>query len=200
MEILLFLLVPVAVVVAVLALIVHVGPSDHDTTQAGSVSPARSSVPGGGQRRSVDTSRWETQPIPARTAAYGVQVVGEWHYRAAVFDVLGDRVETPGEDGCVEHETSALLVPQPRNTHDPNAVRIVTSGLLVGYLSRTRAATYGPLLNRNAKAGVIFEVPLRIRWTPARPGDGKQRNALELAISLGSIAKLEQALGESPEP
>lgn len=199
MEILLLLLVPVALVVAVITLIVRVGPSEQDTKQPAHRSPTKSKVPGGGHRRPVDTSRWETQPIPERTATYGVQVVGEWHYRAAVFDVLGSRVDSPGENGTVEHETKALLVPHPRNTHDANAIRIVTNGLLVGYLSRTRAKTYGPFLNRHAKAGVIFEVPLRLRWTPTRPGE-KERNSLELAISLGSIAKLERALEELPDP
>ncbi|WP_299306263.1 HIRAN domain-containing protein [uncultured Brachybacterium sp.] len=199
METILVLLVPAALIVAAIAFIVRVGPSEQDTTQPAQRAPTTSNLPEGGRRRPVDISLWETQPIPARTATYGVQVVGEWHYRAAVFDVLGARVNSPGENGTVEHETTAVLVPQPRNTHDANAIRVVTSGLLVGYLSRTRAKTYGPLLNRQAKAGVIYEVPLRLRWTPARPGDEKQRNVLELAISLGSIAKLKQALEELPE-
>lgn len=205
METFLLLLVPVALVVAAVVLIVRVGPSEQDIAQAkqeapAKKAPAKSNVPEGGRRRPVDTSPWETQPIPARTATYGVQVVGEWHYRAAVFDVLGDRVDAPGANGTVEHQTTALLVPQPRNTHDANAIRIVTNGLLVGYLSRTRAKTYSPLLSRYAKNGLIFEVPLRLRWTSAQPGDEKQRNALELAISLGSLDKLERALEELPEP
>jgi hypothetical protein len=41
-----------------------------------------------------------------------------------------------------------LLVPEPTNAHDRNAVRVLIQGLLVGYLSREDAAAYLPGLQR----------------------------------------------------
>lgn len=40
----------------------------------------------------------------------------------------------------------ALLVPEPENTYDPNAVRVTIEDRHVGYLSREVAKQFGPLL------------------------------------------------------
>ena len=56
-------------------------------------------------------------------------------------------------DGEVRFETTAALVPEPSNPHDPNAVMVQIDGRLVGYLSRAAAVAYGPLVREPAERG-----------------------------------------------
>jgi len=70
-----------------------------------------------------------------------LEVVGESHYQRALWQIVGDEF-TPRDP--VRYEVVALLVPEPDNPYDANAVRIVVDGLLVGYLSRSDAARYRP--------------------------------------------------------
>ena len=42
----------------------------------------------------------------------------------------------------------AILLPEPDNPYDGNAIQVLVSGQLVGYLSRTDAASYRPGLLR----------------------------------------------------
>lgn len=68
-----------------------------------------------------------------------LEVVGESHYQDRLWRLAGgfciDRVRCP---------VTALLVPEPDNQHDSNAVKVVIDGSLVGYLSREDAAEYLP--------------------------------------------------------
>jgi hypothetical protein len=72
-----------------------------------------------------------------------LEVVGESNYQEALWQVVGGFRRTPVRESCV-----ALLVPEPTNAHDRNAVRVLIQGLLVGYLSREDAAAYLPGLQR----------------------------------------------------
>jgi hypothetical protein len=78
-----------------------------------------------------------------------VAVVGESHYQDALASVAG-----PKQRGGVQLDTQALLIREPDNPHDANAVAVHLNGAgKVGYLSRTEAVRYGPLLSRLAKSG-----------------------------------------------
>ena len=72
-----------------------------------------------------------------------LEVVGESHHQEALWGIVGGRTATP-----VRFETLALLIPNPDNEFDPNAIEVRIDGLLVGYLSREDAATYRPGLIR----------------------------------------------------
>lgn len=52
-------------------------------------------------------------------------------------------------------ETATLfeVVPEPDNPYDPNAISIRYGGQTVGYISRSRTATYLPFINRIAASG-----------------------------------------------
>jgi hypothetical protein len=66
-----------------------------------------------------------------------LEVVGESNYQDELWSrcggSLGDRIR------C---ETVAVLVPEPDNPHDPNAISVCIDNKVVGYLPRQIAATY----------------------------------------------------------
>ena len=70
-----------------------------------------------------------------------VNVAGESHYQEALRALTST-------DGTAEIrlEVEAVLVPEPANPHDPNAVMVQIDGRLVGYLPRADAVAYGPMI------------------------------------------------------
>jgi HIRAN domain-containing protein len=76
-----------------------------------------------------------------------VNVAGETHYQDALHAIAGDG------DGEVRLETTAALLPEPANPHDPNAVRVEIGGALVGYLPRAAAVAYGAMVREPAGRG-----------------------------------------------
>jgi hypothetical protein len=68
-----------------------------------------------------------------------LEVVGESHYQDALWAIAGGR-----QLERVRYETYALLVPDPENPHDANAIEILIAGQLVGFLSRHDAVRYRP--------------------------------------------------------
>jgi predicted Zn-ribbon and HTH transcriptional regulator len=72
-----------------------------------------------------------------------LEVVGESHYQDDLWCLAGgfsvDRIR------CA---VAAVLVPEPDNPHDSNAVKVLIEGRLVGYLSREDAVVYLPGLQR----------------------------------------------------
>ena len=72
-----------------------------------------------------------------------LEVVGESHYQEELWRIVGGR-RTQG----IRHGIVALLVPDPENQHDPDAVQIRIEGSLVGFLSREDAEEYRPGLLR----------------------------------------------------
>lgn len=62
-------------------------------------------------------------------------------------------------------ETATLfeVVPEPDNPYDPKAISIRYSGQTVGYISRSRTATYLPFINRIAASGKTAIVQGRYR-------------------------------------
>lgn len=66
-------------------------------------------------------------------------VVGESYRQDTLWAIVGGWRSAP-----VRYDIVAELVPEPDNTHDPNAIMVQISGELVGYLSRQDAASYLP--------------------------------------------------------
>jgi len=71
------------------------------------------------------------------------EVVGESHYQRELFKLAGRRKRTAADIPIV-----AVLVREPENRYDPNAVKVVVNGYRVGYLRRVDAAAYAPMLDR----------------------------------------------------
>lgn len=72
--------------------------------------------------------------------SYRQEVAGESNYLDAIRAIVGGHTE------WTEVTTQALLVPEPTNRYDRNAVQVVIDGNVVGYLPREDAARYVPLL------------------------------------------------------
>lgn len=72
-----------------------------------------------------------------------LEVVGESRYQDDLWRLAGGfRVDR------IRCAVMAVLVPEPGNPHDSNAVQVLINGCLVGYLSREDAAVYLPGLLR----------------------------------------------------
>lgn len=72
-----------------------------------------------------------------------LEVVGESHYQPTLWSTCG---RAPGQR--VRHDIVAVLVPEPTNPYDENAIRVVIDGHTAGYLARFEAAEYLPGLHR----------------------------------------------------
>lgn len=101
------------------------------------------------------------KPTPALTIGegmeYSLSVVGESFRQDALSRIVGGRTF----DG-VEHECDALLLPEPSNPRDRNAVRVEIEGEHVGYLSRADAAAMQPVLKRYERERRALTVPATI--------------------------------------
>ena len=71
----------------------------------------------------------------APSGNYDFEIVGESHYQDALSAICGGKCE----DGH-KHECIAVLIPEPSNPHDGNAIRVFVDRRRVGYLSRKHAA------------------------------------------------------------
>ena len=115
---------------------------------------------------------------PAATAStvramlYGgretLEVVGESHYQDALWQIVGGRRAEP-----VRHDIYALLVPNPENPYDANAIEVRIEGHLVGHLSREDAVLYRPGLLRLVQThGLIALEGTIVGGGPRRDGIG----------------------------
>ncbi|TCN32804.1 hypothetical protein EV644_1242 [Kribbella orskensis] len=66
-----------------------------------------------------------------------LEVVGESNYQSALWAICGERL---GER--VRYTITAVLVPEPENAYDPNAIAVLIAGQIVGYLDRQTAGLY----------------------------------------------------------
>jgi len=73
-----------------------------------------------------------------------LEVVGESYYQRALKSITRWK---PG-DGKITRDIVAVLVPEPDNKHDKNAIAVRIDGKKVGHLSRQNAVRYGPGLRR----------------------------------------------------
>lgn len=95
------------------------------------------------QRRRLAVRPWKLVPL---TSGGCVAVVGESFYQPALAAITGRH-----EWKEVQQQCTAILVLEPGNPYDPNAVRVEIKRHLVGYLSRADAISYGPYLRRLAR-------------------------------------------------
>lgn len=93
------------------------------------------------------TPKQSTFPVTAEIidgpGAFEVEAVGESNYQDALWRAV--RSEQPTERGY-RLLTTAVLLPEPSNLYDENAVQVLIHGELGGYLSREDAVGYGPLV------------------------------------------------------
>ncbi|WP_250002910.1 HIRAN domain-containing protein [Actinoplanes sp. M2I2] len=85
-------------------------------------------------------------------------VAGESHRATAIRALFGKDFKPHGS----EIFEPALLVPEPGNRHDSNAVGVWIRGGLVGYLPREEAARYAPVLTQLVDSGWAPQVTARV--------------------------------------
>lgn len=88
-----------------------------------------------------------------------VDVVGESHYKESLRSLFPAKLPA---DGSQSIDTTAILLPEPTNKHDPNAVMVLVQGKHVGYLAREDAARYAPVLNQLIRANLQPETSCNI--------------------------------------
>ena len=84
-------------------------------------------------------------------------MVGEGYYQDALTKVTGGRRSHGVDMNC-----AAMLVPEPTNEYDCDAVAVTINGLKVGYLSHEEAQFYRPLIDETIKAAGVATVEARI--------------------------------------
>ena len=119
-----------------------------------------------------------SEVVPAWSSkGYGsaTYIVGIAHhatgFRRAV-KALGGGHERPSIYGGVfgRCATTAVLVPEPTNRHDPNAVQVNLGVETVGYLPKEISRAYSTTLSPLAQQGQLVSVPAEVAWGNGREG------------------------------
>lgn len=92
------------------------------------------------------------------SGSFELPIVGEQSYVANFEKIFGKR----GRDG-VNVQCTALLIPEPDNAYDKNAVRVVISKQVVGYLERESAKKLCDSMKRTKRWGVVVQVQASVR-------------------------------------
>lgn len=87
------------------------------------------------------------------------EVRGESHYQKALARIAGAKGISGKRVAC-----SALLVPEPSNPYDRNAVQVIVSGALVGYLPRDEARVFSRWCARKGAANVTCNALIVGGW------------------------------------
>lgn len=74
---------------------------------------------------------------------YSLDVVGESHYQNSLCVIAG-----PKEEQAKDVDCHAVLIREPDNAYDHNAVQVIIKGKKVGYLSKNNAASLVREMNR----------------------------------------------------
>ncbi|MFF3039190.1 HIRAN domain-containing protein [Arthrobacter citreus] len=102
--------------------------------------------------------------LPGKDTWQNFEIVGEAYREAQITAALSRPVKRDQE---VEETHEALLIPEPDNPYDPNAISVRVRGQVVGYLSREAAAVYSPVIHRIAGSGLVATTTARI-WAVTR--------------------------------
>ena len=105
-------------------------------------------------------------------------------------------------DGENERDHQAVLLPEPDNKYDPNAVRVVVlpEGV-IGYLKRADAVAYRPAIDRLAANGMLTACRASLSGGWDRSGDrGFIGVRLHMAKPKALLAEMEQALESAAVP
>lgn len=116
-----------------------------------------------GQSTAASSQQWQM----VRLAGDGrVSVVGEANYQPALRAAAGGRSVAPGdfENAIPVH---AVVIPEPSNPYDQNAVRVEVNRNTVGYLPRDLAEEYQPVLLNLVQQG-------QLGWCSGRVMDGER--------------------------
>lgn len=109
--------------------------------------------------------------------AFDIDIVGESNYQAELEALAGGR-DVEGAD----FEVSGVLMPEPNNPYDPNAIRVVVGGRTIGYIPKRETAAYHAVLggrpaqvqilivggwDRGKRGSGHFGAKLDVAWPPS---------------------------------
>jgi len=95
---------------------------------------------------------------PKAAPRFQQPIVGESNYQEALGKICGRRSKE-GEHRIVE----ARIIPDDKNKHDKNAVRIEIQGRVVGYIEGDDAPAYRARLKREGRAHATVACPAMIK-------------------------------------
>jgi hypothetical protein len=117
------------------------------------------------------TTPASTALVPTVFGGYEtLEVVGESNYQDALWKIVGGFRRDPVRFSC-----TAVLLPEPSNHYDGNAIRVIAENHLVGYLAREDAAVYLPGLQRligSCESGCVGLAGQVVGGGPRRGGVG----------------------------
>jgi hypothetical protein len=117
---------------------------------------SRRRAPSASDLPAASASGAKTVAVTLYTGPITLEVVGESYRQKTLWALVGGiRAERVHED------VIALLVPEPENPIDENAISVLIGGQLVGYLSRDDAANYVGGLRRLIETNETRRVALR---------------------------------------
>jgi collagen type III alpha len=122
-----------------------------------------------------------------RNAWAGQQVAGERAHLEALRAVVGSAHRSEGG----EHRAVAVLVPEPNNRFDPDAVAVHIDGQRIGYLPREDAPRYRPALDRIYASGRRPTVTARI-WAADYEDWDAERDTTVTRFSAGVHLALDE--------
>jgi len=108
-----------------------------------------------------------------------IEVVGETYRTKDIRGVFKEAGMPITESGVTLKSLRCILVPEPWNEHDPNAVAVMVGQNHVGYLAAELAVTYTDGLQRMARLGSLATGEARI-W--AKSDDGMIRARVTILI------------------
>lgn len=112
-----------------------------------------------------------------------IEVVGETYRAKDIRRVFNEAGMPITERGVTLNMVRCILVPEPWNEHDPNAVAVMVGQNHVGYLAAELAVTYTDGLQRIARLGSLATGEARI-W--AKSDDGMIRARVTILIPEAS--------------
>jgi hypothetical protein len=128
-----------------------------------------------------------------------VDVVGEGSYQGTLEQIGGGKTI----DGMRNRDHTALLIPEPTNPYDPNAVRVVlvpsTPGVpagRIGYLSREDAVIYRPVIDHLAARGKVMAARASLHGGWDRGRD--DRGSIGVVLHMGTVADCQAELVKEP--
>jgi hypothetical protein len=118
-----------------------------------------------------------------------VVVKGTYHNQDVLAAASGGK-----RAGRHEHKCQAVLVADPTNPHDPNAVAVYVENLIVGFLARMEAEKYRSAMATLTARGLHLRCQARIvgGWDNGNGDEGY----FGVRLNLPSPAQLEDALAK----
>ncbi|OBH49280.1 HIRAN domain-containing protein [Mycobacterium sp. E2479] len=98
-----------------------------------------------------------------------IEVVGETYHIKGIRRVFEEAGMPITESGVTLKSVRCILVPEPWNEHDPNAVAVMIGQNQVGYLAADLAASYTDGLQRIARLGYLATGEARV-WVKSDDG------------------------------